>query len=129
MAQLILMPFPPPAHGVWVEVDTDGDGIVDSGYEDGTPAPGSEPPPDSPPPDPSADGDGDHLTDLAEATAGTDPYNPDTDYDGLTDHDELYLTGTNPLSSDSNGNGVSDYNEFYGNQAVDSSGGGCPQPF
>ena len=54
------------------------------------------------------DSDDDGLADFAEKTLGTDPKNPDTDGDGLTDYEELYITGTDPLKSDTNGNGVND---------------------
>jgi hypothetical protein len=64
------------------------------------------------------DSDGDHLNDAAEASYGTNPHNPDTDYDGITDADEVNVTGTSPTMPDSNWNGVSDYNEFYGNHTV-----------
>lgn len=114
MAQMILMPFPPSSQAVWVEVDADGDGIVDSGYDDGTPDENSAPEAASP----SGDSDGDGLPDSEETAAGSNPYNPDTDGDGLTDQDETGLTGSDPTSIDSDGNGVSDYNEFYGNESV-----------
>ena len=54
------------------------------------------------------DNDDDGLADFAEKTLGTDSKNPDTDGDGLTDYEELYITGTDPLKSDTNGNGVND---------------------
>lgn len=54
------------------------------------------------------DSDDDGLADFAEKTLGTDPENSDTDGDGLTDYEELYITGTDPLKSDTNGNGVND---------------------
>lgn len=127
MAQLILMPCPPSAQAVWIEVDTDGDGIMDSGYDDGIPDPNDPGYVDPAHPDTTSDSDGDGLTDDDETAAGTNLYNPDSDYDGLTDRDEIYLTGTNPLASDSNGNGVSDYNEFYGNYTVAPDGGGSPE--
>jgi len=117
IAQMILMPFPPSSHAVWVEIDTDGDGIMDSGYEDGT-----TPPEDPPPPNPDSDGDG--LPDADEAAAGSDLYNPDSDGDGITDADEVNLTGTDPTSTDSDGDGISDYNEFYGNNSVDEDNNG-----
>ena len=34
IGQLALLPCPL-SRGVWVELDTDGDGLVDSGYDDG----------------------------------------------------------------------------------------------
>ena len=122
IAQLIMMPCPPSSHAVWVEVDTDGDGVMDSGYEDGT-SPPADPPAD-PVPEPGSgpndDADGDLISNADEAAAGSDPYNPDSDYDGLTDSDETNLSGTDPTLPDSNGDGVSDYNELYGNYTVDS---------
>jgi hypothetical protein len=121
IAQMILMPFPPSSHAVWVPVDADGDGIFESGYDDGTPEP--EAPPAGP--SPTEDSDGDGLSNAEEAAAGSDPYNPDSDYDGLTDSDELNLTGTSPTSTDSNGDGVSDYNAFYGNYTVDTNTSGA----
>lgn len=42
------------------------------------------------------DSDGDGLPDSVELLIGTDPNNPDTDGDGISDGDEYYLTGTNP---------------------------------
>ncbi|GEP43179.1 alpha/beta hydrolase [Brevifollis gellanilyticus] len=116
IAQLILMPFPPNSHAVWIEVDTDGDGIMDSGYDDGNPPPG-DPPPETPPP--TGDSDGDGLSDADEAAAGSDPYNPDSDGDGITDADEVNQTGSDPTTTDSDGDGISDYNEQYGNGSVD----------
>ncbi len=125
IAQMILLPCPQPARGVWIEVDTDGDGIVDSGYDDGTPEP-TEDPSQSWTPDPVYDSDGDGLDDANESAFGTDPYNPDSDYDGLSDADEVHLSGTNPLLPDSNDNGISDYNEYYGNYTVDTGGSTTP---
>jgi hypothetical protein len=115
IAQLIMLPCPS-SQGVWVDVDSDGDGVFDSGYEDGTSPPEYVPPPQ---PEPVPDSDGDHLSNADEAAAGSSPYNPDSDGDGITDAEEVTLTGTSPISIDSNSNGVSDYNEFYGNSAVD----------
>jgi hypothetical protein len=42
--------------------------------------------------------------------------NPDTDYDNVTDGDEIYLLGTDPLNPDSDGNGYNDYDDFYYSQ-------------
>jgi hypothetical protein len=50
----------------------------------------------------------DGLLDGAERTAGTNPFNADTDGDGLTDAQEVNLTHTNPKLADSNSNGISD---------------------
>jgi hypothetical protein len=114
IGQLALLPCPL-SRGVWVEVDTDGDGWVDSGYEDGVSEGSAEDAQELAEPD--ADGDG--LSDAEEIALGSDPHNPDSDYDGLTDADEVRLTGTSPLLADSDGDGISDYNAFYGNAAVD----------
>ena len=54
------------------------------------------------------DSDNDGLADFVEKAYGTDPNNPDTDGDGLTDYEEIYKTGTNPLKYDTDENGVND---------------------
>ena len=51
------------------------------------------------------------MLDVDESTLGTDPLNPDTDGDGLTDGDEVATYGTDPLVEDSDGDGVSDGDE------------------
>jgi hypothetical protein len=57
------------------------------------------------------DSDGDRLTDAEEAAAGTNPYDPDTDGDGLDDFLEVRRYGTNPLFWDTDGDGLSDFLE------------------
>jgi len=42
---------------------------------------------------------------------GTDPYNPDTDGDGLTDFEEVFIYHTNPLLADTDGDGFTDGEE------------------
>ncbi len=124
IAQMILLPCST-SNGVWVPVDEDGDGFFETGYDDGTPNPSDpeplpqEPTDPEPPLAPTGDADGDGLNNADESAAGSNPYNPDSDYDGLTDAVETNLTGTDPASTDSNNDGVSDYNDFYGNTAVD----------
>jgi hypothetical protein len=54
------------------------------------------------------DADGDGLSDLDEAAAGTNPNTTDTDGDGLSDGDEVHAFGTNPLACDSDADGVPD---------------------
>jgi hypothetical protein len=71
------------------------------------------------------DPDHDGLTNLQEFTLGTDPHNPDTDGDGISDGDEVNGTGlacttatpavcyhTNPLLADTDGDGVRDRTEI-----------------
>ncbi|MEM8814250.1 MAG: PKD domain-containing protein [Pseudomonadota bacterium] len=74
------------------------------------------------------DTDGDGLTDVVEATLGTDPNNPDTDGDGLTDGDEVNTVMTDPLNADSDGDTLSDGEEVntYGTlpNNVDTDGDG-----
>ncbi|HRQ38436.1 MAG TPA: protein kinase [Chloroflexota bacterium] len=57
------------------------------------------------------DSDGDGLSDAEEALIGTDPFNPDTDLDGLRDGEEVKIYGTNPLERDTDGDLLSDGDE------------------
>jgi Tol biopolymer transport system component len=66
---------------------------------------------------PTADADGDGLTNAEEAGLGTDPLNPDTDGDGLSDGFEV-SHGTDPLSSDSDGDGIPDARDVEAVQAA-----------
>lgn len=68
---------------------------------------------------PTADTDGDGLSDQAEGCLGTDPYEADTDKDGLPDGLEVlgFDHGgkhwvLNPKDTDSNRDGLSDYEEL-----------------
>lgn len=63
----------------------------------GTP---TQPTPNTPPAQTAVDSDNDGRTDEQELQVGTDPNNPDTDGDGLTDGDETFKYGTNPLDRD-----------------------------
>jgi hypothetical protein len=67
---------------------------------------------------PNGNPDADGMTNLQEFLNGTDPRNPDTDGDGLTDGAEFTGSSnlfdgkpTNPKAADSDGDGVSDFNE------------------
>ncbi|MDQ2949253.1 MAG: hypothetical protein M3Y27_25495, partial [Acidobacteriota bacterium] len=57
---------------------------------------------------PADDPDRDGLSNLDEYLNGTDPHNPDTDGDGLTDGDEVNKYKTNPLLADTDGDGIPD---------------------
>lgn len=59
----------------------------------------------------SNDRDEDGLSDAQELIIGTDPQNPDTDGDGLTDGDEMLVYGTDPLKRDTDGDFLSDWDE------------------
>jgi hypothetical protein len=70
--------------------------------------------------DPDTDDDG--LTDSAEVnTYGTDPLDPDTDDDGLTDSAEVNTYGTDPLDFDTDDDGLTDGAEVntYGTDPLD----------
>jgi len=84
--------------------DTDSDGMNDNyEYSHGT-IPVWD--------DSSIDYDVDGLTNIEEYQYGTHPNNRDTDGEGLTDYEELFVCGTNPLSYDTDGDGWSDYLEY-----------------
>src|SRR6266481_125578 len=57
---------------------------------------------------PFEDPDHDGLTNLQEFQNGTDPHNPDTDGDGLTDGQEVLMYHTAPLLFSTDGTGISD---------------------
>lgn len=58
------------------------------------------------------DSDGDGLTDYEEIYIyGTDAFNPDSDGDGLGDREEVKVYGTDPLNPDSDGDGFLDGEE------------------
>ncbi|MGN0468117.1 MAG: VWA domain-containing protein [Acutalibacteraceae bacterium] len=54
------------------------------------------------------DADNDGLTNAYETTIGTNPAYYDSDYDYLSDYDEINIYHTNPLISDTDGDGVID---------------------
>jgi outer membrane protein OmpA-like peptidoglycan-associated protein len=57
------------------------------------------------------DEDNDGLMSDREKQLGTDPRNPDTDGDGLTDGEEVLKYSTNPLNRDTDGDGLTDGEE------------------
>jgi hypothetical protein len=59
----------------------------------------------------SVDSDGDGLTDDFELRGLTDPQNPDSDRDYLSDGDEFHKYYTGPTNQDSDDDGVSDGDE------------------
>jgi outer membrane protein assembly factor BamB len=83
--------------------------------------------------DASIDADSDGLDNLSEFNNLTDFFNSDTDFDGLTDGDELLTHSTNPLLSDTDGDGFTDGIEIdSGSNPLDSgdtpSGGNNEEP-
>ena len=101
------------------DVDSDGDGIIDrkdkcphlaedfDGFEDDDGCP-------------DFDNDQDSLPDsvetntgiyINETDTGTDPNSWDTDNDGLSDYDEIYVYKTNPLHPDTDGDKLTDGDE------------------
>ncbi|NHZ72175.1 MAG: protein kinase, partial [Aquificales bacterium] len=79
-------------------------------------------------PAPGQDSDGDGLSDEQERAIGTDPFNPDSDYDLLTDGEEVLTYGTNPLDRDTDKDVLLDGDEVktYGTDPLkrDTSGDG-----
>jgi outer membrane protein OmpA-like peptidoglycan-associated protein len=60
------------------------------------------------------------LSDEEETKLGTDPYNPDTDGDGLLDGEEVNEYKTNPRDPDTDGGGIRDGVEVkYGANPLD----------
>ena len=61
----------------------------------------------------SEDSDADNYADALELEVGLDPYNPDTDGDGVADGDEANIDFTDPFIWDSDGDGISDGEELF----------------
>jgi outer membrane protein OmpA-like peptidoglycan-associated protein/opacity protein-like surface antigen len=59
------------------------------------------------------DSDGDGLSDVRESELGTDPYDPDTDKDGLNDGAEVLTHSTDPLNPDTDYDGLKDGPEVF----------------
>lgn len=62
----------------------------------------------------TGDSDGDNYPDADELAIGLDPYNPDTDNDGIADGDEILIYGTDPYFWDTDGDGRADGDELFG---------------
>jgi len=58
------------------------------------------------------DFDGDKLTNAQECFNNTNPFNPDTDKDGLSDYDELFVYKTEPFNPDTDGDGLTDSDDI-----------------
>ena len=61
----------------------------------------------------SGDNDTDGLSNLKEASLGTNPNNPDSDGDTLNDGQEVNVHGTNPLLADTDADQFDDSREVY----------------
>lgn len=61
---------------------------------------------------PGADPDNDGLNNLEEYNYGTNPNNPDSDSDGVSDGDEVKIFGTDPNKKDSDGDTFEDGSEL-----------------
>ena len=74
------------------------------------------------------DSDGDGITDDDEINKyGTNPFLVDTDFDGLSDFEELFpaagISATNPLNADSDNDGYSDFSELRATPATNPNNG------
>lgn len=107
-------------------VDTDYDGLDDLWEEkwfgDGSPGVSVVHDDDDPNPLPGEllqtgtdDPDGDGCNNGCEYVRGTNPLNPDTDGDGLTDGEEAYVYFTDPNSNDTDSDRLTDCQEIFGN--------------
>jgi outer membrane protein OmpA-like peptidoglycan-associated protein len=85
--------------------DTEANAIIDAGivYTIGAGIP-EDPRPEVGPDDADKDG----LSDERERDIGTDPWNPDTDDDGLKDGEEVLTYNTDPLNPDTDWDGLKD---------------------
>ena len=92
--------------------DTDGDGLPDYYEEYITYTDPNKVKTDDINHDGNRDEDGDGLSNLEEYMALTNAYLEDTEYDGLTDYDEIIIYGTNPSEYDTDFDGVGDWTEI-----------------
>lgn len=102
-------PAPAPVDQAPAPVDQ-GSAPVDQGA---APVNSAPPPAENVPVPVAGDSDGDNLSDELESQHGTDPYNADTDGDGVADGDEINIYGANPLNADTDGDGLTDGNELF----------------
>ena len=58
------------------------------------------------------DSDGDGLSNIEEITRNTNPINQDTDIDGLSDYDEIFVYDIDPIVADSDNDGIDDGSEI-----------------
>ena len=68
------------------------------------------------------DSDEDNLFDIYEKVIDTDPFDPDTDDDGLPDGYEVITLNTDPLEVDTDENGISDADEDFDNDNLSNLG-------
>jgi hypothetical protein len=93
--------------------DSDGDGLTDSfELHESMTDPFLSDTDGNGVPDGKEDNDKDGLDNLAEQGLGTMCYYKDSDYDGVYDGDEVLVYGTDPLDPDTDGDTVSDYYEI-----------------
>jgi len=90
--------------------DTEANAIIDAGVIWTW---GARLPPNILATDGPIDSDGDRLSDLREGELGTDPYNPDTDGDKLSDGEEVLDYHTRPLEPDTDWDGLKDGEEVH----------------
>jgi len=75
------------------------------------------------------DADGDGLTNWDENGYGTDPYNPDSDFDGLDDYlEQITIACLDPLNNDSDGDGAEDGDSTLSGLAEDLNNNGVVDP-
>ncbi len=63
-------------------------------------------------PDIDEDYDGDGISNIDEIHYGICPYAKDSDYDDISDYDELFVYDTDPYNEDTDGDGITDGDEL-----------------
>jgi hypothetical protein len=125
IAMLILLPVPTVRSG-WI--DTDNDAVNDTWEDTANSTSHSVASLDAT----NIDIDNDGAYNSEELANGSDPFDLDSDDDGLTDGDEIHLAneqngrGYSLVNWDSNGDSVSDHDDFYGCFSVTYPGGQLP---